>query len=40
MVRTLAEEAGVKMPSFFTYLGYSTVVLGPLFVALTLAFLR
>jgi Na+/H+ antiporter NhaD/arsenite permease-like protein len=40
MVRTLAEEAGVKMPSFFTYLAYSTVVLGPLFVALTLVFLR
>jgi Na+/H+ antiporter NhaD/arsenite permease-like protein len=40
MVRTIAEEAGVKMPSFFTYLAYSTVVLGPLFVALTLAFLH
>jgi Na+/H+ antiporter NhaD/arsenite permease-like protein len=40
MVRTIAEEAGVKMPSFFAYLAYSTVVLGPLFVALTLAFLR
>jgi Na+/H+ antiporter NhaD/arsenite permease-like protein len=40
MVRTIAEEAGVKMPSFFSYLAYSTVVLGPLFVALTLAFMR
>jgi Na+/H+ antiporter NhaD/arsenite permease-like protein len=40
MVRSIAEEAGVKMPSFFGYLAYSTVVLGPLFVALTLVFLR
>jgi Na+/H+ antiporter NhaD/arsenite permease-like protein len=39
MVRTIAEQAGVKMPSFFTYLAYGGVVLGPLFVALTLAFL-
>jgi hypothetical protein len=30
----------VKMPSFFTYLAYSIVVPGPLFVALTLVFLR
>ncbi len=40
MVRSIAEEKGVKMPSFFTYLAYSTMVLGPLFVALSLAFLR
>jgi Na+/H+ antiporter NhaD/arsenite permease-like protein len=40
MVRTIAEQAGVKMPSFLAYLAYSTVVLGKLFVALTLAFLR
>jgi Na+/H+ antiporter NhaD/arsenite permease-like protein len=40
MIRTIAEEAGVKMPSFFTYLAYSIVVLGPLFVALTLVFMR
>jgi Na+/H+ antiporter NhaD/arsenite permease-like protein len=40
MVRTIAEEAGVKMPSFFGYLAYSAVVLGPLFVALTLVFMR
>ena len=37
--RTSVEGAGVKMPSFFTYMAYSTVALGPLFVALTLAFL-
>jgi Na+/H+ antiporter NhaD/arsenite permease-like protein len=40
MVRSIAEQAGVKMPSFFAYLGYSTAVLGPLFVVLTLVFLR
>jgi Na+/H+ antiporter NhaD/arsenite permease-like protein len=40
MVRTIAEAAGVKMPNFFAYLGYSTVVLGPLFVGVTLLFLR
>jgi Na+/H+ antiporter NhaD/arsenite permease-like protein len=39
MVKAIAEEAGVKMPSFFAYLAYSTVVLGPLFVVLTLVFL-
>ncbi len=40
MVRSIAEQAGVKMPSFFGYLAYSAVVLGPLFVLLTLVFLR
>jgi Na+/H+ antiporter NhaD/arsenite permease-like protein len=40
MVRTIAEEAGVKMPSFFAYMGYSAVVLGPLMLLLTLVFLR
>jgi Na+/H+ antiporter NhaD/arsenite permease-like protein len=40
MVRSIAEQAGVRMPSFFAYLGYSTAVLGPLFVVLTLVFLR
>ncbi len=40
MVRSIAEEAGVKMPGFFGYLAYSAAVLGPLFVALTFAFLR
>ena len=40
MVRSIAEQAGVKMPSFFAYLAYSAVVLGPLFVVLTLVLLR
>jgi Na+/H+ antiporter NhaD/arsenite permease-like protein len=40
MVKSIAEEAGVKMPSFFAYLAYTTLVLVPLFVVLTLVFLR
>ena len=36
MVRSIAEEAGVKMPSFFGYMAYSGVVLVPLFVAVSL----
>jgi Na+/H+ antiporter NhaD/arsenite permease-like protein len=40
MVKSVAEEAGVKMPSFFAYLAYSTAVLAPLFIFLTLGFMR
>jgi Na+/H+ antiporter NhaD/arsenite permease-like protein len=40
IVPSIAEEAGVKMPRFLAYLGYSTAVLGPLFVAVTLVLLR
>jgi Na+/H+ antiporter NhaD/arsenite permease-like protein len=40
MVRTIAEERGVKMPSFFGYMLYSGAVLVPLFVAVTLLFFR
>ena len=36
MVRSIAEEAGVKMPSFFGYMAYSGLVLIPLFVAVSL----
>jgi Na+/H+ antiporter NhaD/arsenite permease-like protein len=39
MVKSIAEEAGVDMPSFFGYLAYSATVLIPLFVALTVIFL-
>ncbi len=39
MVRSIAEEAGVKMPSFFGYMAYSGLVLIPLFVAVTLLLL-
>jgi Na+/H+ antiporter NhaD/arsenite permease-like protein len=35
MVKAIAEERGVKMPSFFGFLGWSAAVLLPLFVLLT-----
>jgi len=38
MVKSIAEEAGVKMPSFFGYTLYSGLVLVPLFVAVTFLF--
>ncbi len=38
MVKSIAEEAGVKMPSFFGYMGYSGAILIPLFVAMTFMF--
>ena len=38
MVKSIAEQAGVKMPSFFGYLIYSVAVLMPLFVAVTWVF--
>ena len=40
MVKAIAEEAGVKMPSFFGYMLYSGAVLLPLFVVVTLVFFR
>lgn len=40
MVKAIAEQAGVRMPSFFGYMLYSLAVLVPLFVALTLVFFR
>ena len=38
MVKAVAEEAGVKMPSFFGYMLYSGAILLPLFVLVTLLF--
>lgn len=38
MVKAVAEESGVKMPSFFGYMGYSTAILIPTFIVLTLVF--
>ena len=38
MVKAIAEENGVKMPSFFGYLGYSLGILLPLFIAVALLF--
>lgn len=39
MVKTIAEVSGVKMPSFFGYMGYSFAFLLPLFFAMTWLFL-
>ncbi|MEN0063107.1 MAG: sodium:proton antiporter [Myxococcota bacterium] len=36
MVRAIAEQAGYKMPSFFGYIGYAAMFLGPVFVLLTI----
>ncbi len=35
MVRTIAEQSGVRMPSFFGYMAYSGAILIPLFILLT-----
>jgi Na+/H+ antiporter NhaD/arsenite permease-like protein len=40
MVRAIAEESGVKMPSFFGYLLYSGGILLPLFVLVAVVFFR
>ena len=40
MVKAIAEERGIKMPSFFGYLGWSCAVLIPLFVIVTYLFVR
>jgi Na+/H+ antiporter NhaD/arsenite permease-like protein len=39
MVKAIAEESGVAMPSFFGYLAYSCMILLPLFLLVTLVFL-
>ena len=39
MVKAIAEENGVAMPSFFGYMKYSMLILVPLFVLVTLVFL-
>ena len=36
MIRAIAEEQGIKMPSFFHYSVWSLVVLGPVFVVVSL----
>jgi Na+/H+ antiporter NhaD/arsenite permease-like protein len=40
MVKAIAEENGVKMPSFFGYMLYSIAILLPLFAVVTVAFFR
>lgn len=39
MVKSIAEQSGVKMPSFFGYMAYSVIILFPLFLANMLIFL-
>jgi Na+/H+ antiporter NhaD/arsenite permease-like protein len=40
MVKAIAEDRGVKMPSFFGYMAWSFGILVPLFVIVTLLFFR
>ncbi|MDZ7310454.1 MAG: sodium:proton antiporter [candidate division KSB1 bacterium] len=40
MVKSIAEENGIKMPSFFGYMLYSILVLTPSFFLITIAFFR
>jgi Na+/H+ antiporter NhaD/arsenite permease-like protein len=40
MVKAIAEENGVKMPTFFGYMAYSGAILIPIFVVVTLVFFR
>jgi Na+/H+ antiporter NhaD/arsenite permease-like protein len=40
MVKAIAEEGGVRMPSFFGYMAYSGLILLPIFGIVTLAFYR
>jgi Na+/H+ antiporter NhaD/arsenite permease-like protein len=40
MVKRIADDAGVKMPSFFGYMAYSIFILVPLFILITLVFFR
>lgn len=40
MVKAIAEENGVKMPSFFGYMAYSGAILIPIFVVVTVVFFR
>jgi Na+/H+ antiporter NhaD/arsenite permease-like protein len=40
MVKAIAEERGVSMPSFFGYMAWSGAILLPLFVLVTLLFFR
>jgi Na+/H+ antiporter NhaD/arsenite permease-like protein len=40
MVKAIAEENGVKMPSFFGYMAYSGLILLPIFAIVTVVFFR
>jgi Na+/H+ antiporter NhaD/arsenite permease-like protein len=38
MVKAIAEKSGVRMPSFFGYMGYSLLILLPILIAMNLIF--
>jgi Na+/H+ antiporter NhaD/arsenite permease-like protein len=38
-VKAIAEDRGVRMPSFFGYMAYSVGILIPLFIAVTFVFM-
>jgi Na+/H+ antiporter NhaD/arsenite permease-like protein len=40
MVKAIAEQSGIKMPSFFGYMAYSCLILLPLFALTTWIFMR
>ncbi len=40
MVKAIAEESGIRMPSFFGYMRWSLLVLIPVFILVTLVFFR
>ena len=40
MVKAIAEENGVKMPSFFGYMAWSVAILIPTFIIVTLIYFR
>ena len=40
MVKSIAEQSGIRMPSFFGYMLWSVAILFPLFVVVTFVFLR
>jgi Na+/H+ antiporter NhaD/arsenite permease-like protein len=40
MVKSIADASGVKMPSFFGYVGYTLAILFPVFLVMSLLFVR
>ena len=40
MVKAIAEDRGIRMPSFFGYMAWSCAVLIPLFIAMTFIWFR
>jgi Na+/H+ antiporter NhaD/arsenite permease-like protein len=40
MVKAIAEDRGIRMPSFFGYMAWSCVILVPLFIAMSLIWFR